>query len=151
MGKTVPKNSPCPCGSGKKYKHCCMAKDTELVEATQVPAIFMRCNDTDILHSVTSLESIPPHNKNGLSPAITPQQMMTLCIDKIYNILKAEKVGTLSDLVNRVVMEMNIVPIFTYRQIAECMQKDKRFASFERQIFSLAGTDPLDLMADKLS
>ena len=21
--KNIPRNSPCPCGSGKKYKHCC--------------------------------------------------------------------------------------------------------------------------------
>src|SRR4051812_9725864 len=23
------RNDPCPCGSGKKYKHCCMKKDHE--------------------------------------------------------------------------------------------------------------------------
>ncbi len=23
------RNEPCPCGSGKKYKHCCIAKDEE--------------------------------------------------------------------------------------------------------------------------
>ena len=26
-GKKVGRNSPCPCGSGKKYKKCCMGKD----------------------------------------------------------------------------------------------------------------------------
>lgn len=26
--KTVGRNDPCPCGSGKKYKKCCMNKDT---------------------------------------------------------------------------------------------------------------------------
>lgn len=25
----IGRNEPCPCGSGKKYKHCCMAKDEE--------------------------------------------------------------------------------------------------------------------------
>jgi HEAT repeat protein len=25
--KTVGRNDPCPCGSGKKYKHCCLKKD----------------------------------------------------------------------------------------------------------------------------
>jgi hypothetical protein len=25
-GDTIGRNEPCPCGSGKKYKHCCMAK-----------------------------------------------------------------------------------------------------------------------------
>jgi hypothetical protein len=27
----VPRNSPCPCGSGKKYKHCCLDRERELV------------------------------------------------------------------------------------------------------------------------
>jgi hypothetical protein len=38
----VPKtarNDPCPCGSGKKYKHCCLEKDRA---AELVPAIAQR-------------------------------------------------------------------------------------------------------------
>ena len=27
--KRVPRNAPCPCGSGKKYKQCCAKKDFE--------------------------------------------------------------------------------------------------------------------------
>jgi preprotein translocase subunit SecA len=27
-GKKVGRNDPCPCGSGKKYKHCCLPKET---------------------------------------------------------------------------------------------------------------------------
>ena len=26
-GQKVGRNDPCPCGSGKKYKNCCMLKD----------------------------------------------------------------------------------------------------------------------------
>jgi hypothetical protein len=26
MSEPVPRNAPCPCGSGKKYKHCCIDK-----------------------------------------------------------------------------------------------------------------------------
>lgn len=29
-GKTVGRNEPCPCGSGKKYKKCCLAKHEEV-------------------------------------------------------------------------------------------------------------------------
>jgi uncharacterized protein YecA (UPF0149 family) len=25
--KKIGRNDPCPCGSGKKYKHCCLNKD----------------------------------------------------------------------------------------------------------------------------
>ena len=27
IGKKVGRNDPCPCGSGKKYKNCCMRKE----------------------------------------------------------------------------------------------------------------------------
>ena len=29
MSNKVGRNQPCPCGSGKKYKHCCFGKDTK--------------------------------------------------------------------------------------------------------------------------
>ena len=28
MGKKIRRNDPCPCGSGKKYKRCCMLRQT---------------------------------------------------------------------------------------------------------------------------
>ena len=28
-GRKVGRNDPCPCGSGKKYKKCCMLKETQ--------------------------------------------------------------------------------------------------------------------------
>lgn len=35
MSKTpVGRNDPCPCGSGKKYKHCCLEKDEHLARRT---------------------------------------------------------------------------------------------------------------------
>ena len=30
--KKLSRNAPCPCGSGKKYKHCCYGKDFEYLE-----------------------------------------------------------------------------------------------------------------------
>ena len=32
MAKKLSRNAPCPCGSGKKYKHCCIHKDFDWVE-----------------------------------------------------------------------------------------------------------------------
>jgi len=29
MVEKVERNAPCPCGSGKKYKNCCMRKDSQ--------------------------------------------------------------------------------------------------------------------------
>jgi hypothetical protein len=30
--KKLSRNAPCPCGSGKKYKHCCYRKDFDWLE-----------------------------------------------------------------------------------------------------------------------
>jgi hypothetical protein len=30
--RKLPKNAPCPCGSGKKYKHCCYGKGFDYLE-----------------------------------------------------------------------------------------------------------------------
>jgi len=30
--KTIGRNAPCPCGSGKKYKHCCLRQDKAAIE-----------------------------------------------------------------------------------------------------------------------
>lgn len=32
MTKKIQRNSPCPCGSGKKYKKCCLRNDEQRVE-----------------------------------------------------------------------------------------------------------------------
>jgi hypothetical protein len=29
MGHKIGRNDPCPCGSGKKYKKCCLLQDEE--------------------------------------------------------------------------------------------------------------------------
>ena len=40
----VGRNAPCPCGSGKKYKKCCMGKDRAARESARAPAAL---HDTD--------------------------------------------------------------------------------------------------------
>jgi hypothetical protein len=32
----IQRNAPCPCGSGKKYKHCCLASDLQGQGASHV-------------------------------------------------------------------------------------------------------------------
>lgn len=36
--KKTPRNAPCPCGSGRKYKHCCLVqeKDALVVRRAEV-------------------------------------------------------------------------------------------------------------------
>jgi len=37
-GRTAGRNEPCPCGSGKKYKHCCLEKDETKAREARVKA-----------------------------------------------------------------------------------------------------------------
>lgn len=36
----IGRNSPCPCGSGKKYKRCCEAKEAKMKESSLPPGRF---------------------------------------------------------------------------------------------------------------
>lgn len=38
MTKKIGRNDPCPCGSGKKYKNCCMKKEQEQAAAKYTPS-----------------------------------------------------------------------------------------------------------------
>lgn len=41
MGQAASRNAPCPCGSGKKYKHCCWGKpEAPATTRWVLPAIF---------------------------------------------------------------------------------------------------------------
>lgn len=147
----IPRNSPCPCGSGKKYKNCCFQKDFIEAPAKRKDVKFTVPGEDDVTRPITDIDSIPTHNQNGIKPNITKDQMIDLCLDEIHKILEVEKVDMLVDLVNSVVQNMDIVPIFTYREIATYIEKDKRFSIYMMQICSLSGTDPLELMTDKMS
>ena len=37
MQKKVYPNDPCPCGSGKKYKSCCLGKETHIYRLKDDP------------------------------------------------------------------------------------------------------------------
>ncbi|MEK7729573.1 MAG: SEC-C metal-binding domain-containing protein [candidate division KSB1 bacterium] len=148
--KAVRRNDPCPCGSGKKYKNCCARENSAQTTPARKTIHF---TDTEGFRSsaqVTSFDAIPTHNQNGLRPEITPEQMMDLCLDEIHRALATEHVSATKDLVDAVLREMDVVPTFTYRQIAERMEKDGRFSVFKGQLCSLNGTDPVTLMEKKL-
>jgi len=146
----IKRNDPCPCGSGKKYKNCCFKKNFIEVKPEKINAHFTLADGSKITRKIRSIDAMPTHNKNGLTPAITPEQMMDLCLDEIYKILVDEKVGMTPDLADKVILEMDLVPTFTYRQLSERMMNDGRFVVVHQQICGLKGSDPVELMVDKL-
>jgi hypothetical protein len=150
MGKSVPKKSPCPCGSGKKYKDCCFAKDWKTKQAQRKTVTLSLDDGGQQKRNVHSLDSIPTHNANGLTPDITKKQMIVLVLDEFFRILSTEQVGTLADLTNRIVAEMNIVPVFTYRDLGNALEADSRFEHYCMQLVCLAGNDPVEIYVDKM-
>jgi len=150
MRKSVQKNSLCPCGSGKKYKYCCFAKDWKTKQAQRKTATFSFDDGSQVKRNVHSLDSIPTHNTNGLTPDITKKQMIALILDEFFHILSTEQVGTLADMTNRIVAEMNIVPVFTYRDLGKALEADSRFEHYCMQLICLAGNDPVEVYVDKM-
>lgn len=45
MNQKVSRNDPCPCGSGKKYKSCCLSKETT-THPSQPRSLAGRCKVT---------------------------------------------------------------------------------------------------------
>jgi hypothetical protein len=144
------RNDPCPCGSGKKYKNCCFEKNYLEITPNKKIGHFTADDGAKISMPITTVDSIPTHNKNGLTPDISSEQLMDLCIDEIHTVLEQEKAGMMHDLVDFVILKMDVVPTFTYRQITERMKRDGRFEVIHDQICGLKGTDPIALMAEKI-
>lgn len=113
-------------------------------------AAFSFDDGSQMKRTVHSLDSIPTHNRNGLAPDITKKQMIDLVLDDFLLTLNVEQIGMLADMTNRVGAEMNIVPVFTYRDLGNALDADSRFEHYCMQVICLAGNDPTELLVDKM-
>lgn len=59
------RNEPCYCGSGKKYKHCCLAKDEAAASAARAAA------------AASQLEVEPSAEDTAAAPKRTPKPQAT--------------------------------------------------------------------------
>lgn len=134
------RDDPDPGRTGKKYQ----------IPVIEREATFTLDDGTKIKRYVRSLDSAPIHNYNGLWLHTSKEETIRKCVAEIFTILKEEKVAMLADLVDKVVHDMNIIPNFTYREIGMQMEKDGRFEVEKMQICSLKGTDPIELIMEKL-
>ncbi|MCB1118770.1 MAG: SEC-C domain-containing protein [Chlamydiia bacterium] len=50
MDKKVGRNDPCSCGSGKKYKQCCMTKGNEPPKITFKAKVLGQQKQVNLLH-----------------------------------------------------------------------------------------------------
>ncbi len=79
----IGRNDPYPCGSRKKYKHCCYQKDIQITPTLKKEAEFTLDDGSKIKHFVRSVDSIPVHNHLGLQPNI-PKEEMNIIPDFSY-------------------------------------------------------------------
>jgi hypothetical protein len=74
----VGRNEPCPCGSGKKHKHCCIEKDQErLHHSTSIAGLTdveLRANPESYLTAL-SLDSYPAHEVARFDPLKVPPDL----------------------------------------------------------------------------
>lgn len=64
--------SPCPCGSGKKYKFCCLAKDRDAAREASRPVV-----DDDVLYVPSPLAAGPGPRKRKLPVDAGPPRIYT--------------------------------------------------------------------------
>jgi len=65
--KKLSRNAPCPCGSGKKYKHCCYSKGFEYVEEDD-GTVFKSIPMTDDMKAVLEEQRQKFVEKHGREP-----------------------------------------------------------------------------------
>ncbi len=66
MSKLAGRNDACPCGSGKKYKKCCMEKDREVAAEARLRRVSETLEDLDQDDDLDELSnSVPDLIKEG--------------------------------------------------------------------------------------
>src|ERR1035441_6604012 len=88
----IGRNDPCPCGSGKKYKKCCLPKDEAAARqrsrAAQVtPRLLQDETSIQAAPSVASPDSIPDLDDEPWDQALPPETRRRL--DELWNAFKA--------------------------------------------------------------
>ena len=68
----IGRNDPCPCGSGKKYKHCCLRKDRQRLRAPAAPQDQGYASELDQVRSMATqlLPQVPPDQAQGLQEVL---------------------------------------------------------------------------------
>lgn len=87
------RNKPCPCGSGKKYKHCCLKKDRYLKNLSEdalkkLKEEFSKYNQEDLIKTLAALSICPENQSQQIRLEIATQIACSNinCGDKIITI-----------------------------------------------------------------
>ena len=99
--RSVPRtgrNEPCPCGSGKKYKRCCMAKENErLRHSTQLAGVSFEDLKKEPEKYITEkyLNSMIGHELVKLDPEKVPRELKSVLVDRLVKYNEVDSVVTI--------------------------------------------------------
>jgi hypothetical protein len=82
----VGRNDPCPCGSGKKYKKCCYAKDRErLLHSSSVPGVTVEelREQPDLGLSEERIEEMRSYELCKLDPLKIPEHLRRAYVSRL--------------------------------------------------------------------
>lgn len=86
MSKKIGRNDKCPCGSGKKYKKCCIDSGRTFSPTqtqAQPPSLFSQYNSIDLLKSFAGLTLLPQnHGKNVRFDELSKRCLRSFKVDK---------------------------------------------------------------------
>ena len=66
----IPRNAPCPCGSGRKYKHCCMRQGSEQLPEAD-PQVQIQILDSKQVNITGEIDYIIVQAENGKARIVT--------------------------------------------------------------------------------
>lgn len=123
--KKIGRNDPCPCGSGKKYKKCCLNKDINNIctegllsdfayiedSATKITSIISEYKLQDIIRAVFCF-NLWRRNRSALAQALTLN--MAISKSKQFGDKSIETYSDLTTFYNSVSMYLKITPYEDY-------------------------------------
>jgi hypothetical protein len=62
----IGRNDSCPCGSGKKYKHCCLNRSTPKAQPPSVPGLYTKEDRASALHQLLKFSGRPEFEEDRL-------------------------------------------------------------------------------------
>ncbi len=77
---STPRNAPCPCGSGKKYKHCCALKPSSDKPSTSSSSRHWFDRNTRILSALALALAVAIGVWKGVYPALIVLAAEVACI-----------------------------------------------------------------------
>ena len=65
------RNDPCPCGSGKKFKHCCLKEEKMAEDTWEIDPLAMSLDDYIVLDRGLGVGCNPQHLKETLGRLVS--------------------------------------------------------------------------------